>query len=107
MKTYKSHLSASLLPQWSKSKLLCSYQEELPANILKCHCSSLKIDEIREGNGCNRECNALGAKVVGEDFAIEDYAGHIDSTAIEKEEDIAILTSQILSFRQKSLTSEP
>ena len=45
--------------------------------------------------------------MVGEDFAIEDDAGHIDSTAVEKEEDITILTGQTLPSGQKSLRSEP
>jgi hypothetical protein len=70
---------------------LWSYQEELPSNVRKGRRCRLQIHEIGEGDSGDSECDALGAEVVGKDFAVEDDAGDVDAAAVEEEEDVAIV----------------
>lgn len=67
-----------------------SHQEELPPNICKRSGCRLQVNEIGQGDGGNRKCDALCAEMVREDLAVKDDAGNIYTAAIEKEKDVAV-----------------
>jgi hypothetical protein len=49
----------------------------------------LQVHDAGEGDSGHRECDTLGAEVVGKDLAVEDQGGHVDAAAVEEEEDVA------------------
>jgi len=58
------------------------YQVKFPSDILESGCCRLEVDQIGQGDGGHGQAEALGAEVVGEELAVEDYAGDIDAKGI-------------------------